>query len=215
MQILPDLITRRGRAKLVWAYMQNVHNAILVKVTSLRILMLQDHVARSFPSPVSPCPGQVPADQKARQQASTQGQLRVWMIHKHYNLHDHKSCTHELFVPSWHAIILVPCMFKHESRWQYWMTEPTWCCIRTQSLFISVKFWSTNSTASLTVSASLRESRKHQQINSIRIKQRLTIINHISVTNIKTQACMLLMQIMKHKAMIYISACKCQQQLGW
>lgn len=47
--------------------------------------LLQDHEARSFPFPVSPFPVQVPADQKARLEASTHDQQRVWIIHKHKN----------------------------------------------------------------------------------------------------------------------------------
>lgn len=77
---------------------------------------LQDHAARSSLSPVSPFPGQVPADQKARQQSSTQDQLRVWMIHKHY-----KTCmtrNHALmmnfYLQDMQALWYL-CMSKHES----------------------------------------------------------------------------------------------------
>ena len=40
-------------------------------------MILQDHEVRSSPFPFSPSPVQVPADQKARLQASTQDQQTV------------------------------------------------------------------------------------------------------------------------------------------
>lgn len=55
-----------------------------MKITSYKLRVLQDRAARSFPFPVSPSPGQAPADHKARQQASTQSQLREWIIDMHY-----------------------------------------------------------------------------------------------------------------------------------
>lgn len=53
-----------------------MHVVIAAKLT-VSYGYLQDHVARSFLSPASPFHGQVPADQKSQQQASTQDQLRV------------------------------------------------------------------------------------------------------------------------------------------
>lgn len=44
---------------------------------------------------------------------------------------------------------------KKDLKKNYNKFTQTWCCIRTHSLFISVKFCSTNSTASMTVSPSL------------------------------------------------------------
>jgi hypothetical protein len=46
----------------------------------------------------------------------------------------------------------------------------TWCCIRTQSLFISVKFCSTNSTASITVSSALEKKKTTLNSNWKQIK---------------------------------------------
>lgn len=117
---------------------------------------LQDREARSFLFHVFPFPVQVPADQKAR----CNPQL---MISKEYvSFRSIKTPAWPQSMPSWFSFTFMTCRcwaIIHVKIWeklQHSQTfEPTWCCIRTQSLFISVKFWSTNSTASMTVSASL------------------------------------------------------------
>lgn len=78
---------------------------------------LQDHAARSFLSPVSPFPGQVPADEKARQQSSTQDQLRVWMIHKHYNtcMTRNHALMMNFYLQGMQALWYL-CMSKHEEQ---------------------------------------------------------------------------------------------------
>jgi hypothetical protein len=78
------------------------------------------------------------------------------LSHALLHLHDQKSCPHDIFYS--HDMQL---FWRHACPNMRALTmcknvQPTWCCIRTQSLFISVKFWSTNSTASDTVSASLQ-----------------------------------------------------------
>ena len=80
MKILPNLIknqrAREGEAKPFISILQTGTQHYRSEFTC-GSQILQDHVARSSLSPVSPFLGQVPADQKARQQASTQDQLRV------------------------------------------------------------------------------------------------------------------------------------------
>lgn len=76
------------------------------------------------------------------------------------NLHYHNLSPYSSFLPLGHAWPGVSCTAKHKSKKQFSNFQRTWCCIRTQSLFISVKFWSTNSTASTTLSASLQKMRE-------------------------------------------------------
>lgn len=85
-------------------------SCIAVKLTIYRSRALQDHAARSFLSPASPFPGQVPADQKARYQASTHDQQRVWMIHKHYKTcmtRNHALMIHFTFMTCKHCTCML------------------------------------------------------------------------------------------------------------
>lgn len=82
-------------------------------------------------------------------------------------------------MPSWFIFTsMVACKYSGAMHIQtleqinYIDVEQTWYCIRTQSLFISVKFCSTKSTASMTVSASLQGYWNMNQIKQQEIHPR-------------------------------------------
>lgn len=87
-------------------------------------------------------------------------------------------------MPSWFIFTSMACKYSGAMHIQtlkqinFIDVEQTWYCIRTQSLFISVKFCSTKSTASMTVSASLQCKE---------IKLWLKSSNMISMDSIKSQ----------------------------
>lgn len=59
--------------------------------------------------------------------------------------------------------------FRQVNRNWELLCNHTWCCIRTHNLFISVKFWRTNSTASITFPPSLwieSQIKKNSKANS-------------------------------------------------
>ena len=119
---------------------------------------LQDREAHSSPFHVSPSPEQVPAGQKVQlrlrstsENAMNSSQASIL-----------QSNPHDFFLASWHTS-----MGAYMVKPRVLLTfELTWCCIRTHSLFISVKFWSTNSTASITVFSSLEKQVIHPFIRS-------------------------------------------------
>lgn len=122
------------------------------KTNCFEAFVLQDHAARSFPYQVSLSLLETPADQKA-------GKSQLSII---------KSWIYINITPAWpkHALKIyftfLACKFSDAMHVKKKVglkfqreIHKTWCCIRTQSLFISAKFCSTNSTASMKVSPSL------------------------------------------------------------